>query len=380
MGASVPLSRPRPLNDWRVWPRLLVLVGFCVLGGCASSPGEMASAESPEDSAEVWDTPESLLIAASPIAPALDIAVELFDPGISDEDRSPMAAVRRMESQLLAGELRETLIRSNQWGVVRLVPTASSLTPVSIRAAIVLSDGRDLVLDVVVKDAMGVFWFDHTVAYRQQVAGDDGLEVIFNALANRLLSVWKDKDLDERYAFLEGADIAYAEALAPEAFSGMIQRSETGWQVMRLPAGDDPMLARIERIRNQEYLFCDTIDEQYVDVAHHVAPTYRLWRAAMFEQTEWLEGYQKRAAARAGSAGDSDFTRMQAEYAAYRSFRIQEQALFELAEAFDGEARPTVIRTQDQVIRLEGTLDKQYDTWRGLLRDIYLIETGGQLP
>ena len=63
-----------------------------------------------------------------------------------------MAAVRRMESQLLAGELRETLIRSNQWGVVRLVPTASSLTPVSIRAAIVLSDGRDLVLDVVVKD------------------------------------------------------------------------------------------------------------------------------------------------------------------------------------------------------------------------------------
>ncbi|NDH77023.1 MAG: hypothetical protein EBY52_09885, partial [Actinobacteria bacterium] len=75
-----------------------------------------------------------------------------------------------------------------------------------------------------------------------------------------------------------------------------------------------------------------------------------------------------RAAARTGSAGDSEFTRMQAEYAAYRSFRIQEQALFELAEAFDGEARPTVIRTQDQVFRLEGTLDAQYDTWRALLR------------
>ena len=169
-------------------------------------------------------------------------------------------------------------------------------------------------------------------------------------------------------------------ALAPEAFSGMIQRSDTGWQVMRLPARDDPMLARIERIRNQEYLFCDTIDEQYVDMAHRVALTYRLWRAATLEQTQWLERYQKRAAARAGSAGDSEFTRMQAEYAAYRSFRIQEQALFELAEAFGGEARPTVIRTQDQVIRLEGTLDTQYDTWRGLLRDIYLIETGGQLP
>ena len=366
------------MNDWRVLPRILVVVGFCMLGSCASPPSEMASAESQEDSARVWDTPESLLVAASPEAPALDVAIELFDPGISDDDRSPLAAVRRMESQLLAGELRETLVRSNQWGVVRLVPTASSLTPVSIRAAILLSDGRDLVLDVVVKDAMGALWFDHTVAYRQQAAGDDGLEGIFNALANRLLSAWRGKHRDERYALLQGADIAYAEALAPEAFSGMIQRSETGWQVVRLPAEDDPMLERIERIRNQEYLFCDTIDEQYVDMVDRVGPTYRLWRAATLEQTEWLERYQKRAAARTGSAGDSEFTRMQAEYAAYRSFRIQEQALFELAEAFDGEARPTVIRTQDQVFRLEGTLDTQYETWRGLLRDIYLIETGGQ--
>ena len=37
------------------------------------------------------------------------------------------------------------------------------------------------------------------------------------------------------------------------AFSGMVQRSETEWQVVRLPVEDDPMLARIERIRNQEY-------------------------------------------------------------------------------------------------------------------------------
>ena len=366
------------MNDWRVLPRLLVVVGFCMLGSCASPLSEVASAESQEGAARVWDTPEPLIVAASPITPPLDIAVELFNPGISNEDRSPLAAVRRMESQLLAGELRETLVRSNQWGVVRLVPTASSITPVSIQAAIVVSDGRDLVLDVVVKDAMGALWLGHTVAYRQQSAGDAGLEGIFNALANRLLSVWQSKDRDERYALIQGAEITYAEALVPEAFTGMILRSETDWQIVRLPAEGDPMLARIERIRNQEYLFCDTIDEQYVDMVDWVGPTYRLWRAATLEQTEWLERYQRRAAARTGSAGDSEFTRMQAEYAAYRSFRIQEQALFELAEAFDGDARPTVIRTQDQVFRLEGTLDTQYDTWRGLLRDIYLIETGGQ--
>ena len=115
------------MSDWRVLPRLLVVIGVCMFGSCASPPSERASAESQEDAARVWDTPESLLVAASPIAPALDIAVELFDPGISDDDRSPLAAVRRMESQLLAGELREALVRSNQWGVVRLVPTAKSI-------------------------------------------------------------------------------------------------------------------------------------------------------------------------------------------------------------------------------------------------------------
>ena len=368
------------MNDWRVLSRLALLIGLCALCSCASAPRDPTPSESPEGATREWDPVEPLLVAASPIAPALDIAVELFTPGISDDDRSPLAAVRRLESQLLAGELRETLVRSNQWGVVRLVPAASSLTPVSIRTSIVVSDGRDLVLEVVVKDATGALWFEDTVAYRQQSAGDDGLKGIFNGLANRLRSVWQGKDRDERYALLQGAEVAYAEALAPEAFSGMIQRSETDWQIVRLPADDDPMLVRIERIRNQEYLFCDTIDEQYVDMVDRVGPTYRLWRAATLEQTDWLERYQKRAAARTGSTGESEFTRMQAEYAAYRSFRIQEQALFELAEAFDGEARPTVIRTQDNVFRLEGTLDSQYDTWRRLLRNIYLIETGGQVP
>ena len=114
------------MSDWQVLPRLLLLVGFCALGSCASTLGDIAPYESPEDAIREWDTAEPLLIAASPIAPALDIAVELFNPGISQEDRSPLAAVRRLESQLLAGELRETLVRSNQWGVVRLLPSASS--------------------------------------------------------------------------------------------------------------------------------------------------------------------------------------------------------------------------------------------------------------
>ena len=77
------------MSDRRVLPRLLAVVGFCMLGSCASPPSEMASAESQEDSTRIWDAPESLLVAESPIAPALDIAVELFDPCLLYTSPSP---------------------------------------------------------------------------------------------------------------------------------------------------------------------------------------------------------------------------------------------------------------------------------------------------
>ena len=63
------------------------------------------------------------------------------------------------------------------------------------------------------------------------------------------------------------SEILYAQTLIPDAFAGMLSVSDIGWQLDRLPANNDPMLARISRVRNQEYLFCDAIDEQYGDLA-----------------------------------------------------------------------------------------------------------------
>ena len=358
--------------------RLLLIAACCYVAGCA--PAKVSPEDATADTSPVWDVVEPLQIARAPIQPALDIAVELFDPGIPRDDHAPTAAVRRLESQLLAGDLRDTLMRSNQWGVIRLVPEASLLVPVSIRTQILHSDGRDLMLHVRAEDALGSLWFDQALAFRQGLQGQTGFDGIFNAVSNRLLAVWSAESPDAQRNLLEASAVAYAESLAPEAFSGMIERSENGWQLIRLPAADDPMLGRVERIRNQEYLFCDTIDEQYVDLVTRVGPTYALWREATLEQAEWLERYEQRAANREENEGDGEFSRMQAEYAAYRSFRIQEQALFELAEAFDEESEPTVMQTQDRVVRLEGTLASQYATWRGLLRDIYLIESGVATP
>ena len=112
----------------------------------------------------------SLERASAPALPLLDIGVVLFDPGVSDDDVSPLAAVRRLEGQLLAAELRDTLQQSNHWGVVRLVPSVSALTPIALQTRIVFSDGRDLILDVTARDAMGTLWFDQRIAHRSTLS------------------------------------------------------------------------------------------------------------------------------------------------------------------------------------------------------------------
>jgi hypothetical protein len=136
------------------------------------------------------------------------------------------------------------------------------------------------------------------------------------------------------------------------------------------------MMARIARIRNQEALFIDTVDEQYVDLGNELGPTYRLWRRSSLEQADYLEEYTERASGRELMAKQGSFAAMQQVYSAYRSVRIQEQDLFELATGFDNETAPTVLQMGESVVRLGGTLDQQYAQWRRILGQLIAIERG----
>ena len=347
-----------------------------LLCGCTAPSGLPPEPPEPTIPEPDWVVIEPLIIAAEPTTPFLDIGVVLFDAGVAAADDTPMAAVRRLEAVLLARDLKEVLVSSNHWGAVRLVPEASALTAVAVHTRILQSDGRDLLLAVQVRDSLGGVWLETTIAHRATLTDQVTYSSaeIFNGLSNEIGRIWLQTAPETRERLIAAADIVYAESLVPSAFSGMVSHSAEGWQLNRLPASDDPMVARVERVRNQEYLFCDTIDEQYALMAEQVGPTYEMWRQATLEQAEWLAQYEQRAAMREAKASDSQFSRMHAQYAAYRSFRIQEQAFFELAKALDNESEPTVLRTEDQVVRLEGTLSSQYDQWRGLLREIYALE------
>ena len=365
-------------NRQRVWR--MARMGICalLLTVCRATASAQPVEAFPSDLPVVWQAPQPLEVATAPSMPELDVGVVLFDPGVERNDDSPAAVVRRLEASLLARELKAALIESNQFGVVRLVPEASALTPVSIHSEILRSDGRDLIIHVTVRDAMSQVWFDHTISYRETFSSgaDTSPKEIFHAVSNRLRSNWWQYSAEQRTNLIEASEVRYAQTLAPDAFADMVNVSDDGWELNRLPATDDPMWARVTRVRNQEYLFCDAIDEQYEDLAERVMPTYALWRRATVEQAAWLERYEQRVMERDEKGHDSRFARMQAQYAAYRSYRMQEQALYELAEAFENETEPTTLRTLEQVVRLEGTLASQYNEWRRLLRDIFILEQG----
>jgi hypothetical protein len=142
------------------------------------------------------------------------------------------------------------------------------------------------------------------------------------------------------------------------------------------PAADDPMLARLQRLRRQDDLFVDAADEQYSDLLDTVGESYNLWRAYAYELETYGASYRASAAGRRSDARRGSFAAMQQVYATFRKVKLQEEDLNDLVAGFGGEALETVMTTDDGVYRLSGSVESRYDQWREILSQIYSLETG----
>ena len=366
---------------------LLTLSLSMALLSC-SSPRESTSglpAYTAIDAASAADWPPPIAKAAlgKDLEPLpLEVGVVVFEEGIRNPDaRDARDKLRSVETRLAAAYLRDILTESGQWGAVRVLPGASHFAALTVSDTIVHSDGRHFVVDIKAVDATNRVWLDARF-HRQTSAADyidstnEPFRPLFVSIANRLRDAAVGLTRQDIVRLLGVADLRYAQELAPEVFSTYLAEEDGRLKPNRLPADSDPMMARIARIRNQEALFIDTVDEQYVDLGEELGPTYRLWRRSSFEQAEYLEAYTERASGRELKAKQGSFAAMQQVYSAYRSVRIQEQDLFELATGFDNETAPTVLELGENVVRLGGTLDEQYSQWRSILGQIIAIEQG----
>ncbi|MBE9539577.1 MAG: hypothetical protein IMF06_10875 [Proteobacteria bacterium] len=371
--------------------RLLALLCIALVAGCSSNGRQVSLAPAAEIVA--WPEPigaVTLQRAQHTVEDArIDLGLVVFDPGIpSDEsthtERGIFPKIREVESQYMPVVLREALVASDNWGVVRVLPRDDKTAELRITGKIIHSDGIDLVLHIKAIDATGHLWLDSI--YHDQTGPDDYPALateedpygdIYRKIANDLGNVKAQVSSPQLAGIRNVALLRYAGSLSPEAFGDFLAKDDKGEYVLRrLPSQDDPMMGRVQRIRNQEYLFIDTVDEQYVSLYEDMAPTYYLWRQYGRERAIHIEEYQRRTADRDNYGQRGSYIAMEQIYNAFKNSKIQDQDLQELAGGFNNEVAPTVMEVSGRVFRLSGGLDAQLLEWRKILRSIFALETG----
>lgn len=346
----------------------------------------------------------------------LDVGVKVFDPGIDEVERRDLDRtnfeIRRAESRYAPYLMADTLQRSGNWGVVRVIPTERSVMDVYVDGQILLSNGEGMILDITVTDATGRQWFskeyeEHISQYNydpSQRQSHDPFQVIYNTIANDMLE-FRQRNIsdDDMRNIRTVAELKFAADFAPEIYADYLQTNNRGiTSAVRLPADNDPTMARIRDIRERDYLFVDTIQDYYATYVREMRGPYDAWREVSFRETMQLEeaersarrrfvagaaaiaggiaavGQNNAAAQTAGIVGvgaGAYLVRSGFDRSAEASMHIA--ALQEIGESLQAEVAPKVIELEDRTIMLSGTVEEQYEQWQDILMEIYLTETGG---
>jgi len=346
----------------------------------------------------------------------LDVGVAMFDPGLDelegDQEELTNHQVRVAESRYAPYLLAETLQRSANWGIVRLMPNHSSPMDVYITGTILESNGESMSMRVHVADSTGKDWY--TKVYDQEISQfsydpsqrqqSDPFQILYNNIANDLLTWKKNNITDEEVVEIRTiSEILFARRFSPDVFDPYLTSSRNGiYQINSLPADSDPVLERIRDIRERDFMFIDTVQDYYATYVRQMRLPYDSWREQSYHETitlRELEASAKRrfiagavavvgglAAATQGSnyatqAGGA-FGVGAGAYLIRSGFdkqaeaRIHMEALEELGQSLENEVAPQVINLDDRTITLTGSVEEQYEQWREILADLYAAEVG----
>ena len=346
----------------------------------------------------------------------LDVGVAIFDPGIDelDDDQEQLTnhQVRLAESRYAPYLLSETLQRSANWGIVRLMPNANSPMDVFINGVILESNGETMSMRVSVSDSTGRRWyqkeydqaisqFSYDPSQRQQ---NDPFQILYNNIANDLLE-WRQKNISEAdiNEIRTISEMLFARRFSSQVFDSYLAQDRYGvYQITSLPSDDDPLLQRIRDIRERDFMFIDTVQDYYATYVRQMRLPYDSWREQSYYETIELRELEASARRRfiAGAAtvvagiaaatqGNNYGTQIGGAAAvgagAYlirsgfdkrAEAQMHMEALEELGQSLEDEVAPQVISLEDRSITLTGSVEEQYEQWREILADIYAAEVG----
>ncbi|MEQ8690152.1 MAG: hypothetical protein RIC89_04850 [Pseudomonadales bacterium] len=356
-------------------------------------------------------TPPRQASAAVSEAMLLDVGIAVFDANVPEDfdtriEELIIPEVRRAEAQYFPYFLKNLLQSTGNWGAVRVVPRHTDAVDVNVAGKILKSNGESLEIEATVQDASGRLWFTRTYtalaskyAYGDAIpANVDAFQAFYKDLANDMLDYLEALDDDEVRRIRNVAEMKFARGFASDAFANHVRENEAGeYELIRLPAAGDPMLERVRRIREREYLFIDTLEEYYANFYRQMYPHYNSWRKANYEQAIAYNELRAQAKSRAISGTLAIVGSVASIYESNNAFvdasglvgvaagatlitsaiqkrheaELQAERMRELGSDAEAELVPTTLELENQTARLEGSVEQQYDQLRQILRRIY---------
>jgi len=343
----------------------------------------------------------------------LDVAIVIFDSAeLTDKEISEMGLseeIRRAEERYMPIQLKYTMQRTGYWGAVRVVP-APSKAHIQVRGTIVHSDGEQLTLEIEAYDSRKVKWFEKTYSEELRLSDYSGIapekkdpfQDLYNTIANDLATHRGKLTAEDFQQIQQVSELRTAHDMAPDAFDGHLKVDQDGkYEIVRLPAENDPMLQRVRAIQLRDDMLVDTINSYYEVYYNDLWQPYSDWRKLYNEELVAMKEIKKQAVTRqllglaaiiggvamstnsnTSSSGLPGVMVIGGAAAIYSGFqksqeaRIHKDVIEELSISFSSEAEPLVVEVVGETVRLTGTAEEQYRQWRQMLREIYAAETG----
>ncbi len=318
----------------------------------------------------------------------LNVSITVFDPGVPADrslhrDLQVFPRIRRIESLFLPFVLRETLTATGAFGAVRVVPETDTGAELLITGTVQASDGRSLELRLQAVDASGREWLDAVYAgtapesYESSSAGLAGYQDLYDRIAADLVAGQEALDARDLTNIVAISAMRHAQQLAPSAFSEYLDSTADGtFTLKRLPARDDPMLERINRIRSVEYVMTDAIDEKFRGLHAEIASTYDLWRQYRRDYARYQREEREHHQDFETDAPRGSYEALLARYNSYKWDRLAAQEQEKWAIGFNNAVGPTVMAMEARVAEIAGWVDQNYAEWTRLLNEIFALETG----
>jgi len=349
-------------------------------------------------------------------ADLLDVGIQVFDTApitaaeASEQNTDPK--ILEAEARFVPFHLKKTLQETGQWGAVRVLPARAEEVDVSVSGKLLESNGEKLRVEIKVVDATGREWFHNEYTAQateksyevlDKKQDRDPYQDLYNQVANDMLAYRQQLKASEVSAIRQVAQLKFARSVVPYAFdSYLVQDRDKIMKVSRLPAENDPMFERVNRIRDREYMFIDTVNIYYGNLYDDMRQPYGQWRQSYLRELNQKRELERQAWERrllgvaaiigaaviggnsnsGGSAaarnvliiGGYEIIRSSGQLAS--DARVHEAALKELGVSFKGDVAPVLDEVEGRTLKLSGSVDAQYAQWRRTLEELFAAETG----